>query len=148
MTDTIRAPNCIAASFPEGDFLASVVTPIYLFLKREVSERAKDDVSSRVMYDDVNESFWSRATVHALLPHGCGHVPMPEREISCEPLTTSPYYIPLLHPLTTSQISCEPLTTPPHYACAPLGASRSPRAARTPTCVASWARCLRSRRGR
>ena len=26
-----------AAGFPEGDFLASVVTPIYIFLKREVS---------------------------------------------------------------------------------------------------------------
>ena len=84
----------LAASFPEGDFLASVVTPIYLFLKREVSERAKDDVSSRVMYDDVNESFWSHTTVHALLPRGCGHAPMPEREISCEPQAT-------LHLLTT-----------------------------------------------
>ena len=101
-----------------------------------MSERAKDDVSSRVMYDDVNESFWSRATVHALLPHGCGHVPMPEREISCEPLTTSPYCIPLLHPLTTSPyyqpdlvraayytpslrlcpIRCEPLATRRAYA--------------------------------
>ena len=80
-----------------------------------MSERAKDDVSSRVMYDDVNESFWSRATVHALLPHGCGHVPMPEREISCEPLTTSPYCIPLLHPLTTS----------PYYEYIPLLPARS-----------------------
>ena len=64
-----------------------------------MSERAKDDVSSRVMYDDVNESFWSTATVHALLPRGCGHVPMPEAKISCAPPTTPPYYIPLLYPL-------------------------------------------------
>ena len=163
-----------AAGFPEGDFLASVVTPIYNFLKREVrahskpkpkpkpkpeldphpnlgpnpgpdqvSERAKDDVSSRVMYDDVNESFWSTATVHALLPRGCGHVPMPEIKISCAPPTTppttpfttlpyyAPYYIPLLHPsspaksrasrllypLTTSTSTSTP--TPPDSICTP-----------------------------
>ena len=57
-----------------GDFLASLVTPIYRVLRREILLRAKPSaqygsaaLSERVMYDDVNEFFWSRANVDRLL---------------------------------------------------------------------------------
>lgn len=36
-------------------------------------ERRKEKIHERVMYDDVNENFWSIDRVHALLPEGCGH---------------------------------------------------------------------------
>ena len=51
-----------------GDFLASVTTPMYNFLKHEILTRQKEDVGVRVMYDDVNESLWHRDRVLRLLP--------------------------------------------------------------------------------
>ena len=51
-----------------GDFLASVTTPVYNFLKHEILTRQKEDVGLRVMYDDVNESLWHRDRVLRLLP--------------------------------------------------------------------------------
>ena len=57
-----------------GDFLASVVTPIYLFLCHEVSTKRNLAVEDRVMYDDVNETFWSRTATAALLPDGLAAV--------------------------------------------------------------------------
>ena len=61
------------------------------------------------MYDDVNESLWSRATVHALLPRGCGHVPMPERDITCARHGLQPHrHTPLLQPLTHPSVCVHP----------------------------------------
>ena len=54
--------------YPPGDFLASVTTPMYNFLKHEILTRQKEDVGLRVMYDDVNESLWHRDRVLRLLP--------------------------------------------------------------------------------
>ncbi len=51
-----------------GDFLASVTTPMYNFLKHEILTRQKEDVGVHVMYDDVNESLWHRDRVLRLLP--------------------------------------------------------------------------------
>ena len=45
----------------EDDFLHAIVRPIYNFLKQQVLLRKDDPISERVMYDDVNEAFWSRS---------------------------------------------------------------------------------------
>ena len=52
---------------PPMDFLDSIVTPIYAFLRTEVSERQNDAIGTRTMYDDVNEFFWQRENVDRLL---------------------------------------------------------------------------------
>lgn len=52
----------------EGDYLQSIITPLYRFLNWQVAERHKDHISLRVMYDDVNECFWQRAQLEALNP--------------------------------------------------------------------------------
>ena len=54
----------------EEEFLRGIVCPLYTFLKREVLVRKEDPVSTRSLYDDVNEAFWDRRRVHALLPGG------------------------------------------------------------------------------
>ena len=62
---------------PKGgpeDFLHSIVEPLYAFLENEVLKRQKEPVSKRVMYDDVNETFWSVEGVHSLLGNGYAHV--------------------------------------------------------------------------
>ena len=43
--------------YKECDYLNNVVTPMYLFMRRELKERAKAPIVDRVMYDDVNEFF-------------------------------------------------------------------------------------------
>ena len=58
------------ASFGAGDYLTSMIIPIYEFVFNEVAGRAKDMVMTRVMYDDITESFWQRPLVEALLPPG------------------------------------------------------------------------------
>ena len=50
------------------DFLRKIVTPIFLFLKREISDRSANPISERVMYDDVNEFFWQYDRLVRLLP--------------------------------------------------------------------------------
>ena len=52
----------------EDDFLHAIVRPIYNFLKQQVLFRKDDPISERVMYDDVNEAFWSRSLVLQLMP--------------------------------------------------------------------------------
>lgn len=54
--------------YGEKDFLRTVITPIYTFLKREISDRASAPISERVMYDDVNEFFWQYDRLVRLLP--------------------------------------------------------------------------------
>ena len=54
----------------EDEFLRGIVCPLYTFLKREVLVRKEEPVSTRSLYDDVNEAFWDRRRVHALLPGG------------------------------------------------------------------------------
>lgn len=44
-----------------------------LLNQRQVLERKEEKICDRVMYDDVNETFWSVDGVHALLPTGCAH---------------------------------------------------------------------------
>ena len=48
------APSVAAA---EGHYLQRVITPLFLYLQWQISKRANDHISTRVMYDDVNESF-------------------------------------------------------------------------------------------
>eukprot|EP00966_Prymnesium_polylepis_P237466 5492041-Prymnesium_polylepis.1 len=45
--------------YAQEDFLHSIVTPLYKFLEHEVMKRKDDMVCERVMYDDINETFWS-----------------------------------------------------------------------------------------
>ena len=54
--------------YAEKDYLRTIVTPIFLFLKREISDRSSEPVSDRVMYDDVNEFFWRYDRLVKLLP--------------------------------------------------------------------------------
>ena len=57
-----------AEVYGPGDFLASIVAPIYSFVKHEVFDRRDDEVAQRVMYDDITECFWQRcvlSTSHA-----------------------------------------------------------------------------------
>jgi len=54
--------------YVEKDFLKSIVTPLFLFMKREISDRADAPISRRVMYDDVNEFFWQHDRFVRLLP--------------------------------------------------------------------------------
>ena len=73
-----EAEGPYGAYSPSGgpeDFLHSIVTPLYRFLEHEVMKRAADPVANRVMYDDVNETFWSVDGVHALLGTGYAHEP-------------------------------------------------------------------------
>ena len=53
---------------PPMDFLDSIVTPIYAFLRTEVSERQNDAIGTRTMYDDVNETFWLQDRLALILP--------------------------------------------------------------------------------
>ena len=59
----------------QDDFLHSIVEPLYAFLEHEVMKRKDEPVAQRVMYDDVNEMFWSVDGVHRLLGHGYAHQP-------------------------------------------------------------------------
>ena len=73
----------------EDDFLHAIVRPIYNFLKQQVLLRKDDPISERVMYDDVNEAFWSRSLVLQLMPqvtHCSPALPPP----SPPPLTIPP----------------------------------------------------------
>ena len=54
--------------YAEKDFLTTIVTPLYLFVKREIADRADAPISQRVMYDDVNEFFWQHDRFVRLLP--------------------------------------------------------------------------------
>lgn len=54
--------------YEEKDFLHTIVTPLYLFLKREIAERTTAPISERVMYDDVNEFFWRYDALVRVLP--------------------------------------------------------------------------------
>lgn len=40
----------------------------------QLLKQANKPIAERVMYDDVNETFWSIESVHSLLPAGCAHV--------------------------------------------------------------------------
>ena len=53
---------------PEGDFLASIVQPVYLFVAHEVFGRREEKITDRVMYDDVNESMWFVDRLRLLMP--------------------------------------------------------------------------------
>jgi uncharacterized membrane protein len=53
---------------PPMDFLDSIVTPIYAFLRTEISERQNDAIGTRTMYDDVNETFWLQDRLALILP--------------------------------------------------------------------------------
>ncbi|KAL3933773.1 MAG: hypothetical protein SGPRY_000137 [Prymnesium sp.] len=78
----------------DNGFLNFIITPIYNFLEHEgfrmgnggacafvhplctpqLLKQANKPIAERVMYDDVNETFWSIESVHSLLPAGCAHV--------------------------------------------------------------------------
>ena len=65
------------------DYLNSIVTPIYSFLEHEISQRALESIETRVMYDDVNENFWQRATIDLLLPRTeLGSAELSEAEVA------------------------------------------------------------------
>lgn len=63
----------LAGALPEEDFLWAVVAPIYHFVFEQVSMRAapssqwSSHLCDRSIYDDVNEFFWSRQKIDALL---------------------------------------------------------------------------------
>lgn len=56
-----------------GDTHAVLLSALYL----QVYARREEKVCHRVMYDDINETFWSVDRVHALLPWGCAHLQGP-----------------------------------------------------------------------
>ncbi|KAL1498897.1 hypothetical protein AB1Y20_013419 [Prymnesium parvum] len=87
--------------YGKEDFLNSIVSPIYEFLKLEVLTRKEDLVCERVMYDDVNETFWSVEGVHAMLPNGCAQVECPEA--TSEPGAPRRAYAHLRNLLTKSE---------------------------------------------
>ena len=53
----------------QDDFLDTIVSPIYEFLQEEILKKRDLPVDERVMYDDVNEFFWSRSKIEKLLNH-------------------------------------------------------------------------------
>lgn len=70
----------VVASKPLCQALASdriVNADVLSSAELQVLKRRDEMVCERVMYDDVNETFWADKTVHALLPTGCAHVPGP-----------------------------------------------------------------------
>ena len=64
-----RLPDGVRAA-GEEEFLRGIVCPLYTFLAREVLIRKEEPISTRSLYDDVNEAFWDTGRVHALLPGG------------------------------------------------------------------------------
>ena len=60
-----RLPIDIASALSRPMFLEALVEPMYRFLAQEISDRHQEDVSKRVMYDDVNEFFWNPSKIHA-----------------------------------------------------------------------------------
>lgn len=48
-------------------FLDGVVRPIYEFLAHQILARRNQPIAQRVMYDDVNEFFWSRRALASLM---------------------------------------------------------------------------------
>ena len=61
-----------APGYPEMDFLTSIVTPMYEFIKNEVLTRKDEDVHTRAMYDDITECFWQRPQIARMLPAAYG----------------------------------------------------------------------------
>ena len=61
-----------APGYPELDFLSSVITPLYEFIKHEVLTRKDEDVHLRAMYDDITECFWQRPQIARMLPPAYG----------------------------------------------------------------------------
>ena len=59
--------------YKECDYLNNIVTPMYLFMRRELKERVKSSIVDRVMYDDVNEFFWEYNRFKAVMPPVDGH---------------------------------------------------------------------------
>eukprot|EP00966_Prymnesium_polylepis_P027672 639598-Prymnesium_polylepis.1 len=66
----LRSAGTDQMPYARGDFLESVVAPIYTFLAAEIKGKAEQRIKDRVMYDDVNEFFWSREAIEELLPVG------------------------------------------------------------------------------
>jgi hypothetical protein len=70
--DNVRAERSqrpgLAGQLAAPPFLEGVVKPIYDFLAYEIQQCREQDVSKRVMYDDVNEFFWDRRCLSQLLP--------------------------------------------------------------------------------
>ena len=62
--EPVPAAELVAAA--EGHYLQRVITPLFLYLQWQLSKRANDHISTRVMYDDVNETFWSRTATAAV----------------------------------------------------------------------------------
>ena len=52
---------------PHEDFLQTIVTPVYVVLREEIKGRAAQSIDERVMYDDVNETFWHQSIVRRIL---------------------------------------------------------------------------------
>ena len=52
------------------DYLNTIITPLYTVLQREISTRQNEPIDERVMYDDVNESFWNPQVVRSILGAG------------------------------------------------------------------------------
>ena len=48
---------------PHEDFLRTVVTPLYMVLNEEIKNRALEPIDERIMYDDMNETFWHQEFV-------------------------------------------------------------------------------------
>ena len=63
-----RLPIDIASALSRPMFLEALVEPMYRFLAQEISDRHQEDVSKRVMYDDVNEFFWNPSKIRMLVP--------------------------------------------------------------------------------
>ena len=61
------------ASLSQPSFLDTIVCPVYNFLAHEVLKRRDEEVSRRVMYDDVNETFWDPARMRVMVPSLYAH---------------------------------------------------------------------------
>ncbi|KAL3931854.1 MAG: hypothetical protein SGPRY_000948 [Prymnesium sp.] len=59
---------------PHNGFLNSIITPMYKLLEHELSKRINEPIAERVMYDDLNETFWSTESIQALLPAGSTNI--------------------------------------------------------------------------
>ena len=61
---------------PQEDFLNTVVKPVYAVLSEEIKAKSNLGIDVRVMYDDVNETFWHRSTITRLEPKNdvAGHL--------------------------------------------------------------------------
>ena len=64
----VRLCEFAGEAAPTDAFLATVVTPLYRILKRDLLDRRAEPVSTRVLYDDVNEAFWDPQLVASVLP--------------------------------------------------------------------------------